>query len=43
MASQGYEEVFWFMERDVEEAFKAENSARLRKRAIKKVYFIVFD
>lgn len=43
MAGQGYEEVFWFMERDVEEAFKAEISARLRKRAIKKVYFIVFD
>ena len=43
MQGQGYEEVFWFLERDVAETFKQEISKALYRKGIKKVYFVVLN
>ena len=41
--NKGYEEVFWFLERDVDRAFKYGISKALYEKGIKKVHFVILN
>lgn len=43
MKGQGYQEIFWFLERDMERTFKERIVEALVKCEIKKVHFVVFN
>lgn len=43
LENQGYEEVFWFLERDISRLFKQEMSKALAKRGIQKVWFVILN
>ena len=40
---QEYEEIFWFLERDVDGRFKQKISESLKENGVKNVYFVVLS